>query len=177
MTLRCFHRPMGRLAALACLLLLGAPGASAGPQGPPAPEDLRAELLQDDSILLTWVEPIEGLEFNVYRDGVLLDTVDTPSYVDLEPGVVSTYSITSVLNGEEGSSSTSAMTAHPSGGWVSTSMLTAYFGGFYDIDLQGGTTAPGPDCMPVLVTIAPDTAPFVFVALKDRCLPIPPLLP
>lgn len=147
------------------LALLAAPGASAGSDAVPAPTDVAAEVMEDGTVLLTWVAP-DGLAFNVYRNGDLVGTTEEPSYSDGQPEPVGEYVVTTISSGTESDASDSVTVvtvgaSHNSGGSpLLDSPATAEF--------YGGIST---SCLPAHVTLALNTPPFVFATINDRCIP------
>lgn len=68
---------------------------------PTTPGGLKASI-QSDSIKLSWY-PVDGASYRLYRDGTLLAETLQTSYTDTDvsPGVMYTYQVSSIIDGEE----------------------------------------------------------------------------
>ncbi|MBO5720671.1 MAG: S8 family serine peptidase, partial [Bacteroidales bacterium] len=68
-----------------------------------APSNVKATAVNENSINITWDAVTNAQSYNLYRDGALVTNVKGTQYTDtnLKPNRGYSYSVTSVLNGEE----------------------------------------------------------------------------
>jgi hypothetical protein len=68
-----------------------------------APTNVKASAVNESSINITWNAVTNAQSYNLYRDGALITNVKGSQYTDtnLKPNREYSYSLTSVLNGEE----------------------------------------------------------------------------
>ncbi|MHB1261350.1 MAG: hypothetical protein ACYC2H_06505 [Thermoplasmatota archaeon] len=81
------------VSVLAGLLLVGQ--VAAGPLDEP-PQNLQAAR-QGNEVVLTWDAVAGAQAYNVYRDGLLLEQSEDPSYSDQSASSMSTYWVTAIL--------------------------------------------------------------------------------